>query len=258
MIDNELNYYEKFGDWDFSHIKYHTERETDWGFYDQIRENTNTNSLCLDIGTGGGEMALSNYPEVGMLIATDFSEEMLKTANENLQKHLKENPNKRVKFAQMDNLNMTFPNNLFDLVSARHTVINAKQIYNTLRPGGVLIIEGVDKEDCWELKKLFGRGQCYNDEIAISDQDYQDIKDVGFTEIEKIEIYEYEYYETEDDLMALLLKAPILDDFSEMGNDNFVHREIVEKDLFDAYVKQYKTEKGILLKRKLYGIVAKK
>ena len=26
------------------------------------------------------------------------------------------------------------------------------------------------------LKELFGRGQCYNDEIAISEQDYQDIK----------------------------------------------------------------------------------
>ena len=258
MSDKELNYYEEIGDWDFSHIKYQTEREATWEFYDQIRKHTNTNSLCLDIGTGGGEAVLTSYPEVGMLIATDFSEEMLKTANQNLQKYLKENPNKRVKFAQMDNLNMTFPNNLFDLVSARHTVINAKQIYNALKPGGVLIIEGVDKEDCWELKELFGRGQCYNDEIAISEQDYRDIKAAGFSEIEKVELFEDEYYETENDLMALLLKTPILDDFSEEANDGFIHRKTIEKDLFDAYVKQYKTDKGILLKRKLYGIVAKK
>ena len=40
------------------------------------------------------------------------------------------------------------------MVSARHTVISAKQIYNTLKPGGVLVIEGVDKEDyyCQKLK----------------------------------------------------------------------------------------------------------
>ena len=35
-------------------------------------------------------------------------------------------------------------------------------------------------------------------------------------------------------------------------------REIIERDLFDEYVKTYKTEKGILLKRVLYGIIAKK
>lgn len=258
MIDNELKYYENIGDWDFSHIKYQTERETSWEFYDQIRQNTNANSLCLDIGTGGGEMVLTKYPEVGMIIATDFSEEMIKTANQNLQKATQEVTKQRVKFAQMDNLNMTFPSNLFDLVSARHTVIAAKQIYDILKPGGVLVIEGVDKEDSWELKELFGRGQCYNDEIAISEQDYQDIKAAGFSQIEKVEIYEDEYYETEDDLMALLLKTPILDDFSEAPNNNYIQRKTIEKDLFDAYVKQHKTDKGILLKRKLYGIVAKK
>lgn len=256
MSENELNYYEKIGDWDFSYIKYHVERETDWEMYAQIQAHTNQTSLCLDIGTGGGEEALTSYPEVGMLIATDYSEEMLKTANENLR--CPENANKRVKFAWMDNLNMTFPNNLFDLVSARHTVINAKQIYDVLKPGGVLVIEGVDREDCWELKELFGRGQGYNDEIAISDKDYQDIVAAGFTQIEKIEIFENEYYETEEDLMALLFKAPILDDFSEINNARFEHRNLIEKDLFDAYVRDNKTEKGIFLRRKLYGIVAKK
>ena len=58
--------------------------------------------------------------------------------------------------------------------------------------------------------------------------------------------------------MALLLKTPILDDFSETEEKDFKHRTIIEKDLFDEYVKIYKTEKGILLKRVLYGIIAKK
>ena len=58
--------------------------------------------------------------------------------------------------------------------------------------------------------------------------------------------------------MALLLKTPILDVFSEINEEEFKHRTIVEKDLFNEYAKRYKTEKGILLKRVLYGIVAKK
>lgn len=254
MKEDELKYYEKIGNWDFSQIKLKTEKLTDWDFYEKIKENTNEKSLCLDLGTGGGEKVLKYYPNVGMIIATDFSKEMIKTANENAKKY----QNKRVKFIEMDNLEMNFPKETFDLISARHTIINAKQIYDCLVPGGVLVIEGVDKKDCWELKKLFGRGQAYNDEIAISEKDYFDLKEAGFTNIEKVEIFENEYYETEDDLMALLLKTPILDDFSEIKNEEFKHRTIIEKQLFDEYVKKYKTEKGILLKRVLYGIVAKK
>ena len=254
MQESELKYYEKIGNWDFSQIKCKTEKVTDWDLYEKIKENTNEKSLCLDLGTGGGERILENYPDVGMIIATDFSKEMIKTAKENAKKY----PEKRVKFTKMNNLEMTFPKETFDLISARHTIIDAKQIYDCLVPGGKVVIRGVDKKDCLEIKKIFGRGQGYNDEIAISEKDYLDLKEAGFKEIEKVQILQNEYYETENDLMALLLKTPILDDFSEIGNEKFEHRTIIEKDLFDEYVKKYKTEKGILLKRVLYGIVAEK
>jgi len=254
MKENELKYYEKIGNWDFSQIKCKTEYLTDWNFYEKIKENTNKKSLCLDIGTGGGEKVIKNYPDVGMIIATDFSAKMIKTAKGNAKNY----PNKTVKFTKMDNLNMIFPKETFDLISARHTIINAKQIYECLVPGGIIVIEGIDKKDCWEIKKIFGRGQAYNDEIAISEKDYLDLKEAGFENIEKVEILQNEYYKTEDDLMALLLKTPILDDFTEIKNENFKHKTIIEKDLFDEYVKKYKTQKGILLKRVLYGIIAKK
>lgn len=57
--------------------------------------------------------------------------------------------------------------------------------------------------------------------------------------------------------MALLLKTPILDNFSEIKNENH-EITMIEKDLFDEYVRRYRTSKGILLKRVLYGIVAQK
>lgn len=254
MQENELNYYEKIGNWNFSQIMYKTENLTNWNYWEKIKENTNEKSLCLDLGTGGGEKVLNNYPDIGMLIATDFSEEMIKTAKENAKKY----PNRRVKFVKMNNLEMNFPKETFDLISARHTIIKAKQIYDCLVPGGIVVIRGVDKRDCWEIKELFGRGQAYNDEIAISEKDYQDLVEAGFKNIEKVKILQNEYYETEDDLMALLLKTPILEDFSEMSGKEAVHRNVVEQNLFNEYVRRYKTEKGILLKRVLYGIVAKK
>ena len=254
MQKNELNYYERLGNWDFSDIKCKTEKETNWDFYEKIREYTTNTSLCLDIGTGGGEKVLTRYPDVGMVIATDFSREMIKTAKENQKQH----PEKKVKFTWMDSLDMKFPAETFDLVSARHTVINAKQIYECLEKDGVLIIEGIDKNDCIEIKDIFKRGQAYKDKISIADRDYEDLVNAGFSKIERVTIIENEYYETEDDLMALLLKVPILDDFSELENEGFVHKTVIEKELFDEYVSKYKTEKGILLRRVLYGIVARK
>jgi len=251
---NELEYYEKLGNWDFSQMKMRVEKLTNWDFYEKIRENTNEKSLCLDLGTGGGEKVLIKYPNVGMIIATDFSKEMIKTAKENAKAY----PHKRVKFAFMDNLKMTFPKETFDLISARHTCINAKQVYDCLAADGTLVIQGVDQKDCWELKEIFGRGQAYRDKIAISELDYRQVKEAGFKKIERFEVLENEYFETEDDLMALLLKVPILDDCSEEFPEQFMNRNKIEKELFTEYVKKYRTEKGIVLRRVLYGIIAEK
>ncbi|MBP3708040.1 MAG: methyltransferase domain-containing protein [Clostridia bacterium] len=254
MKENELEHYSKLANWDFSQIKYEVDDLTDWDYFGQIKKNTNEKSLCLDIGTGGGEKVLKKYPNVGMLIATDFSKEMVYTAKENAKNY----PEKNVKFGVMNNLEMKFPEELFDLVSARHTIINANQIYNCLTKGGALVIEGVDQKDCWELKKIFGKGQAYKDKIALSEKDYRDIVNAGFSRVEKVQILQNEYYKTEADLMALLLKTPILDDFSEIDNSFEEHLKSIDSKLFDEYVKKYKTERGILLERVLYGIVAYK
>lgn len=250
----EIDFYEKIGNWDFSDINCETEKLSNWDFYEKIRENSNEKSLCLDLGTGGGEKVLQYYPKVQMIIATDLSKKMIETAKKNAKNH----PEKIVKFAQMSNLEITFPNEIFDLVSARHTIIEAKQIYDVLNDDGVLVIEGIDRKDCWSLKEMFGRGQGFHDEISIAQKDYEDLKKAGFSEIQKVEIYENEYYKTKEDLLALLLKTPILDDISEFSTEAWQHTKKIENEIFDKYVKQNKTQRGIRLERVLYGIVAKK
>ena len=42
-------------------------------------------------------------------------------------------------------------------------------------PGGVLVIEGVDQKDCWEMKELFGRGQAFYENIAMCDEEALDM-----------------------------------------------------------------------------------
>lgn len=251
---SEKDFYNKVKNWDFSMINYEKESLTDFDLYDLLKENTNSSSRLLDLGTGGGEKVLKYFPDCAEIIATDFSEEMINTANESLKRSGKNN----IIFRTMDNLNMDTPDEYFDVVVARHTCIDAKQIYKTLKNGGKLLLRGVDKLDCWQLKRLFGKGQSYFDEKPISVIDYENILDAGFKHVELIPIHVREFYKTKEDLMALILKTPILMDFSEVEeNDNLELKGIDEK-LIDKYIEENTFEKGILLIRRYYGIIATK
>lgn len=221
---------------------------SNWDFYKQIEKASDSNSIILDLGTGGGERVLEDFPIVKKIIATDFSNKMIETANSNLLKTGKN----YIEFKVMDNLDMNVPNDYFDIVTARHTCIDAKQIYNSLKKGGRLILKGVDKLDCWNLKTLFKKGQAFNDLKPISLIDYENIIEVGFRNVELIPIHIREYYKTKEDLIALLLKTPILNDFSE-STDN---QEKINKDLLNKYIAENTTNKGILLIRRYYGITA--
>lgn len=249
---NELEFYEKITDWDFSQINYEEESLINWELYEELNKLATKESKILDLGTGGGEKLLEFFPECQEIIGTDYSAEMLKTAQNNLKKSQRKN----ITFKEMDNLKMTTPKDYFDLVVARHTVIDANQIYETLKPGGHLLVRGVDKIDCWSLKLLFQQGQCFDDTKSISEKDYEDILKAGFKNVELIPIHIKEYYKTKEDLLALLLKAPILIDFSE--ERKITNFRKLNLDLLDKYIKENTTSKGILLIRRYYGIVATK
>ena len=151
----EKEFYEEIKDWDFSKFEIETETLTNWDFFETLNKLANKDSRILDLGTGGGEKVLEFFPDCQEIIATDFSEGMIETANKNL----KESGRKNITFKVMDNLNMNVPDDYFDIVVARNTVTDPKQIYKCLKKGGYLLIHGVDRADCWSLKVLFGKGQ---------------------------------------------------------------------------------------------------
>ena len=244
MQNKEKEFYSNKKNWDFSKINYTIEKISNWDFYKTISNYSNSSSLCLDLGTGGGENLLKYYPEVGYIIATDNSEEMLKTAKNNLKNY----PNKRVKFILCDNLNLNFPNEMFDLISARHTSINYQLNYNLLVKGGVLVIEGVDTKDCFELKEIFNRGQDFNSKEILSKSEYENLLNVGFQKVELINDPFNEYYKSKNDLLDLLKKTPIINDFE--------NNKEIEDDLLEKYINKFTCDKGIKLKREYYGILA--
>lgn len=253
MKTNEHDYYSELANWSFEDIDYTSEVFTDWIYEDEIKKRVNENTRILDLGTAAGEKVLKKFPDCAEILGTDFSNEMIETANKNLL----QSGRKNISFRVMDNLKMDTPDDYFDLVTARHTIIDPVQIYKTLREGGKLIIRGVDKLDCWSLKRMFGRGQAYHDIKPISLIDYEAIMDAGFKEVELIPLHVIEYYKTKEDLYALLVKTPILDEFSEESFNEY-ERKPIEKEIFEKYVEQNTTKKGIRLIRRYYGIIGKK
>ena len=251
----EYDFYDKIKDWDFSHINYDKEVLTEWDQWEILKKLTNKDSKILDLGTGGGERVLKHFPKVKEILATDYSRGMIETANKNL----KESGRQNITFKIMDNLKMTTPNEYYDIVNARNTVTDPKQIYKTLKHGGYAIIHGVDKLDCWELKRFFNQGQGYEDKKPISVIDYENLLDAGFVDVELVPIHVREYYKTKKDLLALLYKVPILDEFSEVEGETVdYYKKSIDEKILDKYIETHTSEKGILLIRRYYGIVAKK
>lgn len=128
-IMKEKEYYEKIKNWSFDEFNIKSEKLTNFDMYKILRNITNKESKILDLGTGGGEKLLKYFPDVKEILGTDYSKEMIKTANKNLILSKRKN----ITFKQMDNLKMNTPNEYYDVVVARNTVTAPNLIYKTLK-----------------------------------------------------------------------------------------------------------------------------
>lgn len=129
MKANEHDFYSEIANWSFEDINYTSEVITNWIYEDEIKKRVKENTKILDLGTAAGEKVLKNFPNCAEILGTDFSDEMIETANKNLL----QSGRKNISFRVMDNLKMDTPDNYFDLVTARHTTIDPLQIYKTLK-----------------------------------------------------------------------------------------------------------------------------
>ena len=251
----EKEFYEEIKDWDFSKFEIESETLTNWDLYEILNELANEESKILDLGTGGGEKVLSCFPQAKEILGTDFSEGMIETANKNLEL----SGRKDVSFRIMDNLDMNVPDDYFDIVVARNTITDPKQIYKCLKKDGYLLLKGVDRDDCWSLKLLFGRGQGYNDIKPISLVDYEHILEAGFKDVELVPIHEREYFKNEYLFKEFLKKVPIIDDFSEeFGDNKDYYAPDIDDSLLDKYIEENTYDGKIRLLRRYYGITARK
>ena len=251
----EKDFYEEIKDWNFDMFEIETEKFTNWDMYEVLNKLATKDSKILDLGTGGGEKVIEYFPECSEILGTDFSEGMIETAKENLKKSGRKN----ISFRLMNNLKMDVPKNYYDIVVARNTVTDPKQIYECLKEGGYLIIRGVDKYDCWNLKKTFGYGQDYDDVRPISIIDYENVLEAGFKDVDLIPLHERDYFKNKIFFEEFLKKVPLLDDFSDEKNDNKdYYKKEIEQVPLNKYIEENTFDGRIRLLRNYYGILAKK
>lgn len=244
--ESELKFYEKAKNWNFDEFEIVSEKLTDWSLFEIINKLATKESRILDLGTGGGEKVIAYYPDCKEILGTDFSPGMIETANYNLVKSGRQN----IRFILMDNLKMDVPDNYFDIVVARNTITDPKQIYKCLKKNGYLIIRGVDGDDCYNLKYLFNGRDTYGNQKPISIIDYENVIEAGFKDAELVPIYEREYFKNKELFVKFLKKVPIINGFN--------NESVYDEKKIDLYIKENTYDGKIRLLRRYYGITARK
>lgn len=245
--ESDFEYYEKMAHWSFDEYGIHEECLTSWDLYGLLNSFATPDSHILDLGTAGGEKILEFFPDCAEILGTDYSPAMVETARANLAKSGRKN----ISFKVMDNLNMDVPDEHFDIVIARHTCTDPAQILRCLKPGGHLLIRGVDKYDCWNLKLIIGGGQGCSDAVPISIADYENVLKAGFADVELVPIHTREYFKDRETFKGFLGAVPILSDVAIEG-------EPLDEKLLDEYIARNTKGGMIVLYRRYYGISARK
>ena len=243
--ESNFKYFEKMAHWSFDEFGIHEECLTDWDLYGLLNARAVQDSRILDLGTAGGEKIIEFFPDCAEILGTDYSPAMIETARKNLAESGRNN----ISFKVMDNLKMDVPDEHFDIVVARHTCTDPVQIFRCLKPGGHLLIRGVDKYDCWSLKLVMGGGQGYEDPVPVSIVDYENVLKAGFSEVELVPIHTREYFKDRESFKNFLKVVPILDGVSIEGG-------VLDEEKLDKYISENTVGGRIILYRAYYGISA--
>ena len=197
--------------WDFSRIQASRD-PVPWYYGEVVRRYLKPTDTVLDTGTGGGEKFLSLAPFYGRGVGIDVDRQMIEVAQNRLTPLLME----RVSFEVMSVDNLRFPDESFDAVLNRHSLVNPEQIVRVLRPGGVFITQQIGPRNAQNVIRVFGctAGGQYR---ARPDQDVDSLAaafaSLGCAIVTRAE-YDVPYFYHDIESFVFWLKAvPIPEDF---------------------------------------------
>lgn len=125
-------------------------------------------SKILELGCGNGLLWLKNIEAINETLSitlSDFSEGMLKSANENLN-----NPN--IKYEIIDIQDIPYADNSFDIIISRHMLYHVadidkalSEVRRVLKPGGKFYVSTNGMNHMGELEKLVNE---FNENIQVN------------------------------------------------------------------------------------------
>ncbi|PIQ73594.1 SAM-dependent methyltransferase [Candidatus Roizmanbacteria bacterium CG11_big_fil_rev_8_21_14_0_20_36_8] len=241
-------FYDKVGSkigWDFSKVK-HTSEGVKWELYDEVIKKCKKTDILLDIGTGGGEKVLKIAQNLQLVIGIDISDGMIDTARKNMLRSKVNN----ARFFVMDSESIKFPDNMFNIISCRHSDFSPTEVFRLVVQGGIFLSQQVGEADKINIKDFFGRGQAFGVKEGTAMKNYTSLlKDAGFSRVETREYDAIEYYERPEDLVFLLKHTPTVTNFGQESRD-------FEK--LENFIKQNISDKGIKTNSKRYMLIAEK
>ena len=178
---------ENFSGWDFSYLT-KTDRlmssPLSFSYMAEVNKYIYKNEVetMLDMGTGGGEFLAKfiNYPPE--TYATEGYEPNIPIAKKRLKPL-------GIDVVRVDNDQLDFEDNFFDLVINRHESYLAEEIKRVLNKSGIFITQQVGSENCLDInralntKEDMGLGDWYLKNAV------QNLKDIGFEIIDSYQEY---------------------------------------------------------------------
>lgn len=239
------NYYDKiakkFGGYAYGNKKEHyqtvyTDGVPEDDFKDQLLGLSGKSKIVLDVGCGDCKFAFEISGYFKEIVGIDNSKNLLKVA----RKKQKEAGIKNVTLVISDAAKTTFKNESFDLAFSRRGPDPYKEISRLLHPKGHFVIIKIGEKDAMDLKKIFGRGQNYEEwDNSTLIEIQKEARNAGFKILFSKEYFYGEYYETYEDLASFLQRVPIFTDFDLVKDRKFLKK----------YTDKFKTKKGIRLSR---------
>ena len=138
-----------FQGWDFSYIgERKSEEPLPWNYDNIVRKYLNTNSILLDMGTGGGEHLLALKHPYNNTFATEAYPPNFELCKRTLMPL-------GIDVRQVFNDNyFPFKNDMFDIIINRQAYFDINEVYRLLKPNGLFITQQVGELNNKELRRV--------------------------------------------------------------------------------------------------------
>ncbi len=214
-------------------------------FIKEVMACVGRKTALLDIGCGTGRTVKQLAPRVKEAWGIDRTRILINAA--------KKGAPSNAHFKVADGRRLPFPDEAFDtLISQRGPATEnmrfAKEVRRVLRRGGIFIALSIGEHDKENVKRIFSRGQRYNEMIqgrTERDRQRRLLRGLGFRRINVKDYNVVEYFPTLDDLVSRLERAPIIPHF----------HKIRDKRLLGAVERQIRDRRG--LKTNYHTIIVK-